>query len=95
MQGTPCTVANGCDQYDPDAPQDGGLLGVNYFASFWPLPLPGWCDPGRCEKFDVSVADGVENLRSALEDISNLDPVESPEPAANADGSEGAEQAAA
>ena len=29
-------------------------------------PCPGWCDPGRCEKFDVSVADGVDNLEDEL-----------------------------
>ncbi|WP_409370894.1 PE-PPE domain-containing protein [Mycolicibacterium novocastrense] len=28
--------------------------------------MPGWCDPGRCEKFDVSVADGVKNLNEVL-----------------------------
>ena len=43
------------------------LVGIDYFASFWPLViLSGWCVPGRCEKFDVSVAEGVENLDSAL-----------------------------
>ena len=55
MQETECTAATSCD-----------LDGVNYYASFWPLPLPGWCDPGRCEKFDVSVADGVDNLKDEL-----------------------------
>lgn len=58
MRDSSCTVANSCE-----------LEGVNYFASFWPLPLPGWCDPGRCEKFDVSVADGVDNLEDELEDL--------------------------
>lgn len=43
------------------------LNGIDYFASFWPLVfLSGWCEPGRCEKFDVSVADGVANLDAAL-----------------------------
>ncbi|RAV17048.1 PE-PPE domain-containing protein [Mycolicibacterium sp. GF69] len=74
MRDTPCTAADGCGEYNDQDPQAGGLLGVNYFASFWPLPLPGWCDPGRCEKFDVSVADGVDNLREALQNIQNLDP---------------------
>ncbi|MFI5509180.1 PE-PPE domain-containing protein [Mycobacterium sp. NPDC051804] len=56
MRDSSCTVANSCE-----------LEGVNYYASFWPLPLPGWCDPGRCEKFDVSVADGVDNLEEELQ----------------------------
>ena len=43
------------------------LDGINYPASFWPLVIfPGWCEPGRCEKFDVSVAQGVDNLDGAL-----------------------------
>ncbi|KUI44985.1 hypothetical protein AU197_12035 [Mycobacterium sp. IS-1590] len=50
------------------------LEGVNYPASFWPIPLPGWCDPGRCEKFNVSVAAGVENLKQALGNLENIDP---------------------
>jgi len=35
--------------------------GVNYYAQFWPIPLPGW---GGLEgqKWNVSVADGVKNL---------------------------------
>jgi pimeloyl-ACP methyl ester carboxylesterase len=35
--------------------------GVKYFATFWPIPLPGW---GGLEgqKWNVSVADGVQNL---------------------------------
>jgi hypothetical protein len=37
------------------------IYGVNYYATFWPIPLPGW---GGLEgqKWNVSVADGVENL---------------------------------
>ena len=63
MQETTCTEAANCE-----------LEGVNYFASFWPIPLPGWCDPGRCEKFDDSVEDGVQNLKLALEALQDLDP---------------------
>ncbi|KUI22787.1 hypothetical protein AU193_10910 [Mycobacterium sp. GA-1285] len=63
MQETTCTLAADCE-----------LEGVDYFASFWPIPLPGWCDPGRCEKFDDSVEDGVQNLRQALEALQDLDP---------------------
>lgn len=48
------------------------LDGIDYFASFWPIPLPGWCDPGRCEKFDVSVDDGVQNLTAALTSLKKL-----------------------
>ena len=37
------------------------FTGVNYYATFWPIPLPGW---GGLEgqKWNVSVADGVDNL---------------------------------
>ncbi|BBY95735.1 hypothetical protein MGALJ_54040 [Mycobacterium gallinarum] len=62
---TPCEP-NGC--------ADDQLYGIDYDASFWPIPLPGWCDPGRCEKFDVSVAGGVQGLRNTLGTISTLDP---------------------
>ncbi|KUH94736.1 hypothetical protein AU189_18180 [Mycolicibacterium acapulense] len=61
MKRTDCTVANNCQ-----------LDGIDYFASFWPIPLPGWCDPGRCEKFDVSVADGVKNLNEVLTTMESL-----------------------
>lgn len=61
MKRTDCTVANSCQ-----------LDGIDYFASFWPIPLPGWCDPGRCEKFDVSVADGVKNLNEVLTTMEGL-----------------------
>jgi pimeloyl-ACP methyl ester carboxylesterase len=38
--------------------------GVKYYATFWPIPLPGW---GGLEgqKWNVSVADGVANLTTA------------------------------
>ncbi len=59
MTTTPCTLANDCD-----------LVGVNYPASFWPLFFrPRWCVPGRCEKWDVSVADGLNNYNSQLTDL--------------------------
>lgn len=52
---TPCsTTQGGCP--------DSGLKGVDYPASFWPIPLPGWCPNLRCDKFDVSVAKGVQSL---------------------------------
>jgi hypothetical protein len=59
MTTTPCTAANDCD-----------LVGVNYPASFWPLFFrPRWCVPGRCEKWDVSVSEGVNNYNSQLIDL--------------------------
>ncbi|MGH3676471.1 MAG: PE-PPE domain-containing protein [Mycobacterium sp.] len=43
------------------------LMGINYPASFFPLVIfPGWCEPGRCETWNVSVGTGVANLNSAL-----------------------------
>ncbi|MDG5481373.1 PE-PPE domain-containing protein [Mycolicibacterium gadium] len=61
---TPCEEGGGCADED--------LEGINYYASFWPIPLPGWCDPGRCEKFDDSVDDGVDNLGDALTALQDL-----------------------
>ena len=52
MTTTPCTV-NNCN-----------LVGIDYPASFWPLPFPGWCEPGRCETWD----DSVEAGRAALDE---------------------------
>ncbi|OBI81898.1 PE-PPE domain-containing protein [Mycobacterium sp. E740] len=72
MQDTPCTNDQNCGTYDPQNPLGGGLHGIDYFASFWPIPLPGWCDPGRCEKFDKSVDDGVQNLDAALQALQDL-----------------------
>ena len=59
---TPCSVApGGCPTDD--------LKGVNYPASFWPIPLPGWCPNLSCDTFNVSVANGVQNLET---DAANL-----------------------
>ncbi|BBZ02756.1 hypothetical protein MCHIJ_21930 [Mycolicibacterium chitae] len=49
-------AANGCAGDE--------LIGINYPASFWPMPFPGWCEPGRCEKWNVSVAQGVSALNA-------------------------------
>jgi pimeloyl-ACP methyl ester carboxylesterase len=48
--------------------------GVKYFATFWPIPLPGW---GGLEgqKWNVSVADGVDHLGDAYAPISSDDTV--------------------
>ena len=56
MTTTPCTAANDCN-----------VVGVNYPATFWPLFFrPRWCVPGRCDKWDVSVAAGLNNFNSQL-----------------------------
>src|SRR5262245_34542176 len=53
-----CTSMNGCH-----------LDGVNYPASFWPLGFIGnWCPGYQCDKWDVSVGTGVQNLDTALRD---------------------------
>ena len=40
--------------------------GIKYYATFWPIPLPGW---GGLEgqKWNVSVADGVDHLNDAYD----------------------------
>lgn len=59
IDGIACTDAVDCA--DPD------LVGIDYPASFWPMSfLPGWCVAGRCEKWDVSVDEGTENMIAAL-----------------------------
>jgi len=52
----PCSTADECK-----------LQGINYPASFWPLAFIGnWCPGFQCDKWDVSVGTGVENLDTAL-----------------------------
>src|SRR5690606_12430761 len=54
-----------CDESEACTGDD--LVGVNYPASFWPLFIfPGWCEPDRCEKWNVSVGDGVAGLNAEL-----------------------------
>jgi hypothetical protein len=57
MGGTACAGA-GCT-----------LTSIEYPASFWPLPFPGWCrsGPDGCDKWNVSVAKGVEDLNEELD----------------------------
>lgn len=54
-----------------DTAADCNLVGIPYPASFFPLVVfPGWCVPGRCETWNVSVGTGVENLYTALQGTS-------------------------
>jgi PE-PPE domain len=50
-----CTQANGCV-----------LIGIDYPASFWPIPIPGWCPGLTCDTWNQSVGTGVANLHSEL-----------------------------
>jgi hypothetical protein len=59
LGNTPCDNATDCP--------DSSLTGINYPASFFPLAfIPRWCVPNRCNKWDDSVGQGVDNLGSAL-----------------------------
>jgi hypothetical protein len=59
LGNTPCDNATDCP--------DSSLTGINYPASFFPLAfIPRWCVPDRCNKWDDSVGQGVDNLGSAL-----------------------------
>jgi PE-PPE domain len=59
LGNTPCDSATNCP--------DSNLTGINYPASFFPLAfIPRWCVPGRCNTWDDSVGQGVDNLSSAL-----------------------------
>jgi hypothetical protein len=54
--GSACTSTNRCN-----------LDGIDYPASFWPLGFIGnWCPGYQCDRWDVSVGDGVESLDTAL-----------------------------
>lgn len=48
---------------------DGCLTGVNYPASFWPVPLPGWCPGLKCDTWNASVGEGVGNLMDAIDAV--------------------------
>lgn len=72
MQGTPCTNNVDCPPNNTGDPANEGLLGINYPATFWPIPIPGWCPNLSCDKFDVSVGKGVQKLETALTSLHNL-----------------------
>ena len=64
LGNTPCDNATDCP--------DSNLTGINYPASFFPLAfIPRWCVPDRCNKWDDSVGQGVDNLSSALTPLLN------------------------
>lgn len=44
--------------------------GVDYPASFWPIPLPGWCPNLTCDTWNQSVGTGVANLHTEV--VNNL-----------------------
>lgn len=65
---TPCGAAGACLTLGED------LIGIDYPASFWPLTfIPGWC-AADCQKWDVSVGEGVANLAAALAAALGADP---------------------
>jgi PE-PPE domain len=41
-------------------------VGIPYPASFWPIPLPGWCPNLSCDTWNVSVGTGIQNLDATL-----------------------------
>jgi hypothetical protein len=55
MRTTPCTAANSCE-----------LDGINYPASFWPIPIGNWCPGLSCDTWNESVGEGVTNLDGQL-----------------------------
>jgi len=64
LGNTPCDNATDCP--------DSNLTGINYPASFFPLAIiPRWCVADRCNKWDDSVGQGVDNLNSALTPLLN------------------------
>jgi hypothetical protein len=64
LSNTACDNATDCP--------DSNLTGINYPASFFPLAFIGrWCVPDRCNKWDDSVGQGVDNLSTALTALLN------------------------
>ena len=53
-----CTTTSNCN-----------LVGINYPASFWPIPLPGWCPNLSCDTWNVSVGTGIQNLDATLQPL--------------------------
>src|ERR1700742_400688 len=45
------------------------VQGVDYPASFWPIPLPNWCPGLSCDTWNVSVGTGVENLTQQVDEF--------------------------
>jgi pimeloyl-ACP methyl ester carboxylesterase len=66
MQGTACTDNANCAVNNTGDPAAGGLLGIDYPASFWPVPFHNWCPGLTCDTWNVSVGQGVTNLDTAL-----------------------------
>ena len=58
---------------DSDCPNTNScvLQGVPYPASFWPIPLPGWCPGLSCDTWNESVGKGVTTLDNRISDILN------------------------
>ncbi|MGY4648724.1 PE-PPE domain-containing protein [Mycobacterium sp. URHB0021] len=68
MNGTACsnTGTSNCPVNTTGNPANPGLLGIDYPATFWPVPLPGWCPGLSCDTWNASVGTGVANLDKAL-----------------------------
>jgi hypothetical protein len=45
---------------------DCALRGINYDATFWPVPIGNWCPGLTCATWNESVGSGVESLNTAL-----------------------------
>lgn len=58
LDGTACETGASCT-----------LKGIEYPASFWPMPFPGWCrsGPNGCDTWNVSVAEGVTGLNTDVD----------------------------
>ena len=66
MQGTACTNDGNCGPNNTGNPANGGLLGIDYPASFWPVPYNNWCPGLTCDTWNASVGTGVMHLDTAL-----------------------------
>lgn len=69
VPGGDCALNGGNSNPCPE-----NTYGVNYFATFWPIPLPGWGGLDG-EKWNVSVADGVKNLTTIYDGVDADDTV--------------------
>jgi hypothetical protein len=64
----------GCGGPMPSADCPDTTTGIEYYATFWPIPLPGWGGL-QGQKWNVSVGQGVDHLGEAYDEIPATDTV--------------------
>ena len=63
------------EPFNPACDANCDLVGIDYPAQFWPIPLPGWGGL-KGAKWNVSTGKGLTNLNSTLLDTLKADPTD-------------------